>query len=204
MRYFFTFIHLHPRSTPSFTFDTSADVERKLSGAPHHRRRWVAAYPPAQHASHSASNFAPRTSHHIASHFASHCITLRTSHRTSHHIASHFAHRIALHRISQSLRSIYRSFIHTQARLFAPAGGGFNAFRRRASTCSKSLRKPGELQLPSSFSPQCFGCGGMLQQNAVCNFHPSAFRQSSLMDRAGTHHRRTGPTIIDLILEFDL
>jgi hypothetical protein len=37
----------------------------------------------------------------------------------------------------------------------------------------------------------------MLQQNAVCNFHPSAFRQSSLMDRAGIHHRRTGPTIIE-------
>ena len=136
-----------------------------------------------------------RRSTHLTPHLTSHLALRIASHRTSHHIASHFAHRIALHRISQSLRSIYRSFIHTQARLFAPAGGGFNAFRRRASTCSKSLRRPGELQLPSPFSPQCFGCGGMLQQNAVCNFHPSAFRQSSLMDRAGTHHRRTGPTI---------
>ena len=45
----------------------------------------------------------------------------------------------------------------------------------------------------------------VLQQNAVCNFHPSAFRQSSLMDRAGTHHRRTGPTIyVHLYLEFNL
>ena len=40
----------------------------------------------------------------------------------------------------------------------------------------------------------------LLQQNAVCNFHPSAFRQSSLMDRAGAHHRRTGLTL-SLILE---
>jgi hypothetical protein len=109
VRYFFTFTHLHLHSTPSFAFDTSADVERKLSGAPHHRRRWVAAYPPAQHrTSHRTPHFAifhhitlRIASHRIASHFANfakfHRITLRIA---SHRIAPHFA----LHRIA-SLRS---------------------------------------------------------------------------------------------------
>ena len=95
MRYFFTFIHLHPRSTPSFTFDTSADVERKLSGASHHRRRWVAAYPPAQH---------HYTSHPTTMHFATHFAT------TSHFIASRTSHRIIASRIAISYFTALRSF----------------------------------------------------------------------------------------------
>ena len=97
VRYFFTFTHLHLHSTPSLASDTSADVERKLSGASHHRRRWVAAYPPAQH---------HYTSHPATMHFATHFAT------TSHIIASYhrISHRIIASRIATSYFTALRSF----------------------------------------------------------------------------------------------
>ena len=209
-KFSFTFTHLRLHS--SFAIVTSADVERKLSGASYHRRRWVAAYPPAQHHPHShftslnplrTLHFAHLTTSHIASHI--------TSHHTSHRIGA------SLRRIPLSLISLLtvHSSIHSFHTLASSRLRGEDRLRpivellqaRRASARQGNFINLHPLMLwvrgnvtaeccmfistlqHSGYSSRmertgtsppdrdvdiasCFGCGGMLQQNAVCLFPP--------------------------------
>ena len=54
-------------------------------------------------------------------------------------------------------------------------------------------------------TPHALGAGECYSRICCMQSPPFSIRQSSLMDRAGTHHRRTGPTIyVHLYLEFNL
>ncbi len=120
----FTFASLHLHSTPSF-FIRIYHLRRRLSA--------------------SSRRCTPLPT---LGHYRPSCATLhRTSHRIALRITLHLAsHLTATHFNTPRTSHIYNSSHSTPASLFAPAGGEFNAFRRRASTCSKRLRKQGELQ----------------------------------------------------------
>ena len=162
LRQHFASLHLH--STPSF-FIRLYRLRRRLSASSR-----------ALHTTADAGSLRTLRRHtplHFASHFESH----HTSHRT----APHFNAPRTSH--------IYNSSHSTPASLFAPAGGGFNAFRRRASTRSKRLRKPRELQPtpPHHFSyPRMFRVRGNVTAKCCIVSPPFIIRQSSLMDLAGT------------------
>jgi len=126
--------------------------------------------------------------HHTTSHLHS-ALRISTSHFTSFRLASH-SHHFSL------------SHVHSFRFLASSRLRGEEERLRRHQPPRRVFTKRGNLRLPSLFYTSCFGCGGMLQQKAVCSFPPTSISAFGLMTRrTGPGHQR-GDRADDTFLEF--